>query len=91
MATKKPTIAARPVPKSQEDFLNRAAQNLETATTAGDNESAKKEKPNKKQIPLLIPGNLLDELDAYREEQGTGISRSAWICQAIRKQLDAQK
>jgi hypothetical protein len=89
MATKKPTIAARPVSKSAEDFLNGAAQNLETTATAVEDDSDKK--PNKKQVPLLIPGTLLEQLDAFREEQGTGISRSAWICQAIRKQLDAQK
>lgn len=91
MATKKPTIAPRPVPKSAEDFLNGAAQNLESTPTVGADDSGKKEKAYKKQIPLLLPENLLEELDAHREEQGTGISRSAWICQAIRKQLDAQK
>lgn len=91
MATKKPTIAARPVSKSHEDFLNGAAQNLETTATTGEDAPGKKEKPNKKQVPLLIPGTLLLELDAFLEEQGTGISRSAWICQAIKKQMEAQK
>ena len=91
MATKKPTIAARPVSRSHEDFLNGAAQNLENAATAGEDASVKKEKQKKTQVPLRVPPTLLVELDGFLEDQGTGISRSAWICQAIRKQLDAQK
>lgn len=91
MATKKPTIAARPVSKSEQDFLNAAAQNIESAETPGEDASVKKEKQKKTQVPLLVPPTLLEELDGFLEDQGTGISRSAWICQAIRKQLDAQK
>lgn len=85
MTTKKPTIAARPLAKSAEDFLKGAAQNL----PAGD-APAKRDKAKKTQIPLLILPSLLEELDEFLERQGTGISRSAWICQAIKKSLDGQ-
>lgn len=86
MTTKKPSIAARPATKSEEAFLNAAAQNLEAA----EEPSAKKEKAKKTQVPLLILPSLLEELDSFLEDQGTGISRSAWICQAIKKQMEAQ-
>lgn len=86
MTTKKPSIAARPATKSADDFLNGAAQNLEASAEP----AAKKEKAKKTQVPLLILPSLLEELDAFLEEQGTGISRSAWICQAIKKQMEAQ-
>lgn len=61
--------------------------------TQDRNHSAQKRNgsPNKKQVPLLIPPALLNELDLSREASGTGLSRSSWICQAIRKELDAQK
>lgn len=90
MATKKPTIAPRPL-KSAEDFVNGAAQNLEAAEDlAVEEPAAKKEKEKKTQVPLLILPSLLEALDAHLEDQGTGISRSAWICQAIKKQIEAQ-
>lgn len=89
MTTKKPSIAARPATKSEEAFLNGAAQNLEAAAAPSENDSDKK-KPKKTQVPLLILPSLLEELDSFLEDQGTGISRSAWICQAIKKQMEAQ-
>lgn len=84
--TKKPTIAARPLSKEAENFISGAAQNRETAQEP----EAKKEKEKKTQVPLLILPSLLEALDAHLEDQGTGISRSAWICQAIKKQIESQ-
>ncbi|MFB0965585.1 MAG: hypothetical protein QMC36_08125 [Patescibacteria group bacterium] len=88
MTAKKPTIAARPaISKETMAFIEGASQE-----TAGKGEApAKKEKEKKVQIPLLVPPSLVSELDASIERSGTGISRSAWICQAIRERLDAGK
>lgn len=89
MATTKKTIMApKPasVPQTVEDFVAGAAHQISSEVSAG-----KKEKANKKQVPLLISETLLKELDELLLEDEFGISRSMWICKAIREKIDAQK
>ena len=88
--TKKSIMAPKPssTPMTVEDFV--AAAPHQISDTGGDS-GAKKEKPNKKQVPLLISETLLKELDELLLEDEFGISRSMWICKAIREKIDAQK
>jgi hypothetical protein len=45
----------------------------------------------KVQTPIMIPGSLLQQVDGYIEALGTGMSRSIWICEAIKERLDRQR
>lgn len=65
----------------QEDFINQAGSNLAEG-------EVKKTKPKKAQIPVIIPPLLLEEMDKHIESSMTGLSRSSWICQAIKQKLD---
>ncbi|CAG1021402.1 hypothetical protein DOJK_00960 [Patescibacteria group bacterium] len=82
MATisKKPNKAKTPEAK-QDDFINQAGSNLAEG-------EVKKTKQKKAQIPVIIPPLLLEEMDKYIESTMTGLSRSSWICQAIKEKLD---
>lgn len=89
MATTKKTIMApKPasVPQTVEDFVAGAAHQI-----SSEDPAAKKEKAKKVQIPLLILPSLLKELDELLLDDEFGISRSMWICKAIREKIDAQK
>lgn len=70
-------------------FVEGAAQ--ESAAKEGTAPAAPAVKAKKVQVPLLVPPALLAELDGSIADYGTGMSRSAWICQAIREKLDSQK
>ena len=82
MATisKKPSKAKTPETK-QDDFINQAGSNLAEG-------EVKKTKQKKAQIPVIIPPLLLEEMDKHIESTMTGLSRSSWICQAIKEKLD---
>lgn len=86
-AQKRPTITPKPVSKELQDFVSGAAH----VEAAAEEKAEKPKKPNKVQVPLLLPKTFLEELDAVIERSGTGVSRSAWICQAIRERLDSGK
>lgn len=76
------TVAKKPTRKKyQDDFIEQAGSNL----VEGE---VKKTKPKKAQIPVIIPPLLLKKLDEHIEESMIGLSRSAWICQAIKEKLD---
>jgi hypothetical protein len=45
----------------------------------------------KVQTPIMIPGGLLRQVDEHIEALGTGMSRSIWICEAIKERLDRQR
>lgn len=66
------------------DFIEQAGSNLAQG-------EATKSKVKKSQIPVIIPALLLSELDAHIEATMTGISRSSWICQAIKEKMDRDK
>lgn len=98
MATKKPSIAPmnianrKPV-KSLEDFVNGAASsNVEERIPDAAEPSAPVSETTvkKKQIPLMILPSLLMEMDEKRAAKGTGLSRAAWICEAIREKIDRE-
>lgn len=78
----KPTVRKKPAStKAATDFIAQAGSNL------AEGEVIKKSKSNKKQVPLVIPLLLLNELDEHIESSGIGLSRSAWICQVIKEKL----
>lgn len=52
-------------------------------------ESPKRAK--KIQTPLTIAPALKDELDTHLDRMGTGMSRSTWICEAIREKLNRDR
>ena len=81
--TKKPSKAKTATAK-KDDFINQAGSNLAEG-------EVKKAKPKKAQIPVTIPPLLLEEMDKYIESTMTGLSRSSWICQAIKEKLDKDK
>lgn len=91
-APKKQTITPKPVSKELQEFVASAAH-VDGSADAKKNKPKKDKpkKPNKVQVPLLLPKTFLDELDDVIERSGTGVSRSAWICQAIRERLDSGK
>ncbi len=70
-----------PTITSKDDFISQAGSNL------ADGE-VKKAKQKKSQIPVIIPPQLLDNLDKHIEATMTGLSRSSWICQAIKEKLN---
>ena len=78
--SKKPSKTKTPEAK-QDAFINQAGSNL------ADGE-VKKTKQKKAQIPVIIPPLLLEEMDKHIESTMTGLSRSSWICQAIKEKLD---
>lgn len=89
-APKRPTITPKPVSKELQEFVAGAAHVDGTAEEKPE-KPKKPNKPNKVQVPLLLPKTFLEELDDVIERSGTGVSRSAWICQAIRERLDSGK
>lgn len=81
----KQTVRKKPTStKTATDFIEHAGSNL------AEGEVAKKTKAKKSQVPLVIPAPLLKELDEHIEGTGIGLSRSAWICQAIKEKLNQQ-
>lgn len=89
MTAKKPTIAAKPTRRTAEEFIGGAMQQVSSDPSHGKAPKPPKEK--KIQVPLLIPPSLLEELDGSISRLGTGASRSAWICQAIREKLSPEE
>lgn len=86
MNTTKSTVTKRPgktapTVSTKDDFINQAGSNLAEG-------EVKKTKTKKSQIPVIIPPQLLDGLDKHIESTMTGLSRSSWICQAIKEKLD---
>jgi hypothetical protein len=75
------TVAKKPTKKKTESFIEQAGSNL----TEGE---VKKVKQKKKQIPVIIPPLLLQDLDQHIEDSMVGLSRSNWICQAIKEKLN---
>ena len=76
------TIAKKPGKAKKTDaFIEQAGSNL----TEGE---VKKTKVKKTQVPLVIPPQLLKILDEYLAESNIGLSRSNFICQAIKEKLD---
>lgn len=78
--TKKPTSAK----KKADDFIDQAGSNLAEG-------EVKKAKQKKSQVPLIIPPQLLKALDEYLEASSIGLSRSNFICQAIKEKLDKEE
>ncbi|CAG1772177.1 hypothetical protein BAC3_02389 [uncultured bacterium] len=78
--TKKPS-KTKTTEAKHDDFINQAGSNLAEG-------EVKKTKQKKAQIPVIIPPLLLEEMDKYIESTMTGLSRSSWICQAIKEKLD---
>lgn len=78
--TKRPGKTTAPV-TAKDDFINQAGSNLAEG-------EVKKAKTKKSQIPVIIPPQLLEGLDKHIEGTMTGLSRSSWICQAIKEKLD---
>lgn len=87
MIMSKQTISRKPSAKNANDFIEQAGSNL----AEGEVVSNKRAKQKKIQTPLVIPPPLLKELDDYISTIPTGISRSAWICQMIQKELENEK
>lgn len=78
------TVAKKPTKTKTDAFIDQAGSNLLEGET-------KKAKTKKSQVPLIIPPKLLKELDEHREASGTGLSRSNYICQAIKEKLDREE
>lgn len=77
---KKPTS----VKKTTDAFIDQAGSNL----LEGE---VKKGKTKKSQVPLVISPQLLKELDEHLEASSIGLSRSNYICQAIKEKLDREE
>lgn len=77
---KKPTTAQ----KKTDAFIDQAGSNL----LEGE---VKKSKTKKSQVPLVISPTLLKELDEHLEASSIGLSRSNYICQAIKEKLDREE
>lgn len=76
------TIAKKPSKvKKTDTFIEQAGSNL----TEGE---VKKTKVKKTQVPLVIPPQLLKMLDDHLAKSDIGLSRSNFICQAIKEKLD---
>lgn len=77
------TVSKKPrkTPAKQDEFIAQAGSNLAEG-------EVKKPKVKKAQIPVIIPPLLLKDLDEHIEASMTGLSRSAWICQAVKEKLD---
>ncbi len=67
------------------------------STATGDPDAPKRGRrklaqgKRKVQTPIMIPGSLLQQVDEHIEALGTGMSRSIWICEAIKERLDKQR
>jgi len=80
------TVAKKPTStkKKADDFIDQAGSNLALG-------EVKKTKVKKSQVPLIIPPQLLKQLDEYLEASSIGLSRSNYICQAIKEKLDKEE
>ncbi len=80
------TVAKKPTSKNKkaDDFIDQAGSNL----VEGE---VKKTKVKKSQVPLIIPPQLLKQLDEFLEASSIGLSRSNYICQAIKEKLDREE
>lgn len=80
------TVAKKPnsTKKKADDFIDQAGSNLALG-------EVKKAKVKKSQVPLIIPPQLLKQLDEYLEASSIGLSRSNYICQAIKEKLDREE
>lgn len=84
------TVTKKPRSKkttATDDFIEQAGSNL----TEGEVKKAKTSKPKKSQVPLVIPPQLLKELDDHLDASSIGLSRSNFICQAIKEKLDREE
>ncbi len=77
---KKPT---KPKTTTPDAFIEQAGSNL----VEGE---VNKTKQKKSQVPLVIPPQLLKQLDDYLDASSIGLSRSNFICQAIKEKLDKE-
>jgi hypothetical protein len=80
------TVTKKPSRTKQKTdaFIEQAGSNL----TEGE---VKKVKVKKSQVPLVISPQLLKELDEYLDASSIGLSRSNFICQAIKEKLDREE
>lgn len=53
--------------------------------------AAEPKRVKKVSTPLIIAPALKQELDNHIERMGTGMSRSTWICEAIREKLNRDR
>lgn len=90
MATQKDkprSVARRPVqapaPVDVSDFVGGAVDAPEPSLPS--------KKAKKVSTPLIIAPTLKQELDNHIERMGTGMSRSTWICEAIREKLNRDR
>lgn len=75
------SIARRPSsPVDVDAFVGGAPDAPEPVITA--------RKAKKVSTPLIIAPSLKQELEDHIDSLGTGISRSTWICEAIREKLN---
>ncbi len=78
------TVTKKPTSKKTTDaFIDQAGSNLSEG-------EVKKSKTKKSQVPLVISPQLLKELDDYLQASSIGLSRSNFICQAIKEKLDRE-
>ena len=83
--SKTKTVAKKPTAKQKtESFIEQAGSNLSEG-------EVKKAKVKKSQVPLIIPPQLLKALDEHLEASSIGLSRSNFICQAIKEKLDREE
>lgn len=89
----KTTVRKKPTStKSVDEFIDNAGSDLtEGEVSKKKPKTRKTNKVKKSQVPLVIPGPLLEELDAYIESSGTYLSRSMWICYVIKEKLNQEK
>ena len=73
--------------------LQQSSESLPTSDSDKPKRGRKKlgEGKRKIQTPIMIPRPLLDQVDEHVEALGTGMSRSVWICEAIKERLDRQR
>ncbi|MEI6709322.1 MAG: hypothetical protein WCK96_19565 [Methylococcales bacterium] len=77
------TVTKKPSKKTTDAFIDQAGSNLSEG-------EVKKSKPKKSQVPLVISPQLLKELDEHLQASSIGLSRSNFICQAIKEKLDRE-
>ncbi len=78
------TVAKKPTKTKTDAFIEQAGSNLLEGET-------KKGKTKKSQVPLVISPQLLKELDEHLGASSIGLSRSNYICQAIKEKLDREE
>ena len=73
--------------------VQQSSESLLTSDSDAPKRGRKKlgEGKRKIQTPIMIPRPLLDQVDEHVEALGTGMSRSVWICEAIKERLDRQR